>query len=146
MTKRNKAIGNGQQAGGCNFRHGAALVELAIGFPILLILVLGSIEASSAIYLRQALVTSAYEAAREAARQDGSNATAGDKGATVLNVRNVKSYSVDIFPTDVEFVPRGGEITVTVTAPLSANSPFVGHVLGSFNLTAQSVMVKEALP
>ena len=42
------------------------MVEFAVCLPMLMVLMLGSIEATSAIFLKQSLVAAAYEGVREA--------------------------------------------------------------------------------
>ena len=53
-------------------RRGAATVELAVCLPVIFLLSMGAMEGASLIFLRQAMVQSAYEAVKEAVRTDGS--------------------------------------------------------------------------
>ena len=57
-------------------RRGIAAVELAVCLPVIVLLVFGSIEASSFIFLKQSLNVSAYEGIREAIRVGSNNAAA----------------------------------------------------------------------
>ncbi|MFY7877734.1 MAG: TadE/TadG family type IV pilus assembly protein, partial [Pirellula sp.] len=57
-------------------RNGAALIEFAVCLPVLMIMILGSMEASSAIFVKQALTTSAYEGIREAMRTGSTTSVA----------------------------------------------------------------------
>ena len=66
-------------------RRAVAAAEFAVCLPILVLLVFGSIEASSFIFLKQALSVAAYEGAREAALSN-STATAAEDRATHIGI------------------------------------------------------------
>jgi Flp pilus assembly protein TadG len=124
-------------------RTAAALVEFAVCLPLLLILILGSIEATSAIFVRQALTTSAYEGIREAARIRSTTQGATNRAQDVLTARQIRSSTIQFTPGDVQTAPRGSTIVVEVSAPYKANSPFFGNVIADRVTTVRSVMVKE---
>jgi Flp pilus assembly protein TadG len=111
--------------------------------PVIMLLILGSMEATSAIFVRQALTTSAYEGAREAARLRTTNVTANARAQAVLDARRIKSTTIRFTPTDVQAAARGSTITVEVSAPFAANSPFFGKVIPDRVSTVRTVMVKE---
>lgn len=103
-------------------RAGLAAVEFALTLPLLMILVLGSIEASNAIFLRQSITIAAYETAQVASAYGGTEAEAKTRGNEILTSYGIDSATITIFPTiDTSVVP-GTKIEVTVTAPASANS------------------------
>jgi Flp pilus assembly protein TadG len=52
-----------RRALGSKKRSGAAIVELAVVLPVLLLLLMGTIQACAAIHLQQSLDITAYEAA-----------------------------------------------------------------------------------
>ena len=124
-------------------RRGAALVEFAVCLPLLLILILGSMEATSAIFIRQALTTSAYEGVREAIRIRSTTAGATSRAQAVLTARQIRNATIQFTPADVQSAPRGSSIVVEVSAPYKANSPFFGKVIADRVTTVRSVMVKE---
>lgn len=124
-------------------RNGAAVVEFAVCLPILMVMILGSIEATSAIFLKQSLVASAYESIREAAKVRGNATSANQFASNVLNARQVKSFRVVFTPADPGTVARGERVAVEVSAPISANSPFIGKVIQDRTLVARAVMIKE---
>jgi hypothetical protein len=124
-------------------RDGAALVEFAVCLPVLLILVLGSMEATSAIFVRQALTTSAYEGIREATQVGGTTAGATSRAQAVLTARNIRGSSIRVLPADVRSVARGEPITFEVSASFALNSPFFGNVISDRTTTVRTVMVKE---
>ena len=124
-------------------RKGAAVVEFAVCLPVILLIVLGSIEAASMMFLRQALVQSAYEGAKVAIRNNGNNADANAAIQAVAAGRRINQLTVTFEPADVSTVAQGDTVRVTITAPGDTNSfiPF-----GPFKnklVAAQAVMVKE---
>lgn len=127
-------------------RNGGALVELAVCLPVLILLVMGSIEASHAIYLKQSLVTAAYEAIREATDESATTASAISKAQEILDHRNVQASSITFSPANVTLTTRGQPITVTVSAPCQINMPIATRFLTAPTLTVQATMVKEGLP
>jgi Flp pilus assembly protein TadG len=126
-----------------NRRRGAALVEFAVCLPVLVLIVLGSVEATSAIFIRQTLVVAAYEAAREAARRDGNSADSRQRAEAVMQKRNVRQATITLTPTDVGPVARGQDIKVNITASMKANSPFFGKILPDRTVTVSTTMVRE---
>ncbi len=89
---------------------------------MLIAITFGSIEAANAIYLKQTVVTSAYEAAREATRIGGLDADARAAAEAVLDAKGVTGYTVTINPVVTLLTTSGTEVTVTVTVPASANA------------------------
>ncbi len=122
---------------------GGAVVEFAVCLPMLMVLMLGSIEATSAIFLKQSLVAAAYEGVREAAKLRGTTASTQSYATNVLNARQVRSFSVVLNPPNPATVARGERVTIEVSAPISANSPFIGKVIQDRQLVARAVMIKE---
>lgn len=123
-------------------RRGVAAVELAVCLPMIVLMVFGSIEASSLIFLKQTLNVSAYEATREAIRNGSGNAEARDRAENVLNARNINGFNIS-FNGESFDADRGDEIVVTVTAPSAANSPLLGQFIANRVLTSRVVMVKQ---
>ena len=105
-----------------NRRFGLAIVELAVTLPVFVLILLGTIEATSMIFLEQSLRIAAYEGARIALvpGSDASNVEAGCK--LILDARHVKGATVTITPNDFASQPYGTPITVRVTAGCAENS------------------------
>ena len=122
------------------------MVEFAVCMPLLSILALGSVEISIAIFLKQALVTSSYEGACQAVKATSTTAAAESSANKCLSFRNIRNASIVISPGSVEAIARGQQIRVTVSAPLSGNSPLIGRIIANQTLTASTTMVKEKLP
>lgn len=124
-------------------RRGAAAVEFAVCLPVLVLLVFGSIEASSFIFLKQSLNVAAYEGVREASLLTGDNASATAMAENILNARGVNDVAIT-FPTgESADIARGDEVVVEVSAPTATNSPLVGRYIPNRTLTARIVMVKQ---
>ena len=124
-------------------RNGAAVVEFAVCLPIIIFIVLASIEAASLMFLRQALVQSAYEGAKVAIRNGGNNSDALNAVSQVAAGRRIQNLNVTFTPSDVSSVPQGEIIRVSISAPGDSNSfipfgPFKGKTI-----SAQAAMVKE---
>ena len=124
-------------------RRGGAVVELAVCLPVIALIGFGSMEAASMIFLRQALVQSAYETVKESVKTNGDQATARLRGQQVLDAREVEGETITFSPANTDDLPRGTPVTVTVSAPGDANSilsigPFKGQTI-----TVSATMLKE---
>ena len=124
-------------------RRGAAVVEFAVCLPVMLLIVLGSIEAASMLFLRQALIQSAYEGAKVAIRDNGNNADATTAIANVADGRRLNDVAVEFSPKNVGKAKQGEFVSVTISVPGDSNSfipfgPFKNRVV-----SARAVMVKE---
>ncbi|NND98378.1 MAG: pilus assembly protein [Pirellulaceae bacterium] len=124
-------------------RRGVAAVEFAVCLPVLVLLVFGSIEASSFIFLKQSLNVAAYECTREAIRSGSTSQSAIDQAENILLARDVQGFDVNILNGEVSGVDRGDEVIVEISAPTETNSPLLGRFLTNRTLTARVVMVKE---
>jgi Flp pilus assembly protein TadG len=124
-------------------RNGAALVEFAVCLPVLMIMILGSMEASSAIFVKQALTTSAYEGIREAMRTGSTTSVATARAQDVLTARRIRNSTIQFTPSSIESAARGSNIIIEVSAPYAANSPFFGNVIPDRVTSVRTVMVKE---
>ena len=124
-------------------RCGAAVVEFAVCLPLLMIIVLGSIEATHGIFLKQSLSAAAYEGIREATITAATTADARLRAESVLNARQIRNSSIVFTPQDITSAGRGTTIAIEVSAPISSNSPFIGRVVQDRIVRVRSVMVKE---
>lgn len=124
-------------------RRGAAAVEFAVCLPVLTLMVFGSIEASTMMFLKQTLNVAAYEASREAVRDGRGNGSATTRARTILEAREVKEFTIR-FPAGESFnAKRGDEIIVEVSAPSGPNSPLLGEFISDRVLISRVVMVKQ---
>jgi Flp pilus assembly protein TadG len=124
-------------------RSGVAAVEFAVCLPVLIILVFGAIEASSFIFLKQALNVAAYEGVREAVRIRSDNTTGAARAENILNARTVQDFTISFPNGETADLDRGEIVVIEVSAPTSSNSPLAGQFVNNRVLTARVVMVKE---
>ncbi len=124
-------------------RRGAAVVEFSVCLPVLVIMVMGTIQASSFIFLKQSLHAAAYESARHAIQEKATNASAQQRCNNILSARNVKSGSIAFNVGDISRVARGDKIEVQVSAPTAGNTPLAAVIIPPQTITAKVVMVKE---
>jgi hypothetical protein len=124
-------------------RKAAAAAELAICLPLMVMLVLGSIETCSMIYLRHSLTIASYEGARVAIDFDGTSADARARSEEILDARDVVDADIEIEPADVANLDRGQRIAITVSAPCDSNAIIPAWFYGGKTLSHTMTMVKE---
>jgi Flp pilus assembly protein TadG len=103
-------------------RRGVAATEFAVCLPIIVLLVLGTIEACSMVFLKQALAVAAYEGARTAIIPGATIDQVKAASMQVLKDRNVDGGVVTVKPTNIDALNPGDFVDVTVSAPCNANS------------------------
>lgn len=123
--------------------HGVAAVELAVCLPLLVMLIMSSIHASSMIYLNQSLTVSAYEGVRSAIQVDGTDASSAAAAQAILTSRGIQNPIVTITPSNVNQLARGTTIAVTVSAPADGNSAIPPGFYQGQTLSATCTMVRE---
>jgi hypothetical protein len=112
-------------------RTGTATVELAVALPLLLSLVFASIELANGFFFEEAVVTAAYEGAREVARYGGTEKRAKEAIESFMASRGIKEYKVS-FSWHRSQLERGDYIWCTVSAKRSSWSPISFGYLGDF--------------
>lgn len=124
VMKVQKQVGHksGHSAATRQVRHGLAAAELAVCLPIIVLILLASIEACSAVFLKHSLTAAAYEGVRVALDQNGTSASVKAKCEEILSDRRVKGATVKIKPASVESLKPGEYVDVTITAPCSENA------------------------
>ena len=121
-------------------RRGVAAVELAVCLPVIMLLVLASVEACTMLFVQQSLETTAYETARIAASPRSAQSDALDRGSQVIQDRDLQGATITIAPSSPD---RGDDVTATVTAPFDSNRMFPSFFFGNQQLTANVTMQKE---
>ncbi len=131
-------------------RAGAAAVEFSLIIPILLLLTFGTLEACSALFLKEKVTIAAHEGARVAIKKMASAQNARDVMLDYLASRDVNTAalnenSITISP-DPQRVETLNPLTVTVTVPMAGNGilPNAFYTwFGDKSVQAQVVMYKE---
>jgi Flp pilus assembly protein TadG len=124
-------------------RRGVAAVEFAVCLPIIVLIVLSTIEACSMIFLKQTLAIAAYQGARTAIIPGKKQADVVAACNQILNDRNVDGAVVSVKPKDFENLEPGQYVDVTVTAPCNANSIVRNKFYKGKTLTANASMMIE---
>jgi hypothetical protein len=123
-------------------RRGAAIPELAVCIPLLILLTVAAIEACAMIYLKQSATIAAYEGARVALIAGASRTNVIAQCNLILSERRVNGATVTVSP-DPAVAPVNTFIAVTVTAPCAPNSPIAGSFFARRSVVGHVEMMKE---
>ena len=122
-------------------RNGVAVVELAVCLPVLVLILLATIEACVMLQLQQNVAITAYEGTRIGILP-GSNASAVQlQCEMLLDDRNITNYTITMDPPDPATLNEGDLFTVTVEADCVANS-VVGAAFFENKTISESVVMK----
>jgi len=125
------------------YRKGVAAVEFAIVAPVLLIILLGTIETCTMIFLQQSLTIAAYEAARVTVVPNTKTSEVNAAATRLLSRRRVKGFTIKITPSNFQAASYGTFIRVEVAAPCNENSPISPFYFNSKTLTGSVEVMKE---
>ena len=124
-------------------RNGTATLELVVCLPILLMVIVGTVEACGIIYLKQSLCVAAYEGARKSVAHSSSKDEVVQRCHKILRQRQVLGAQVEITPDDFELKPEQTWITVRVTARTDLNT-YIGSLFSQQLIVgAEATMMKE---
>ena len=124
-------------------RSGAAVVEAAICFPLILLLTLGTLEITSGLYLRESLSVCCFEACRVGTRR---GATANDvqaRAEEVLADRGITGATVVLTPNNFDSLNSLDTFSVQITAPTAGNSIFIFDNLTNRSIQSSVTMIRE---
>ena len=130
-------------------RSGAAVVEAAICFPMIVIIMLGTLEICSGYYVKESLSVAAFEGIRTGTRRRATAEDVRERLNEVLADRQIiipasdPNASIVITPSDFTGLDALSPITVTVTAPTAGNSIFIFDSMVNRYITASVTMVRE---
>ena len=123
--------------------RGAAVVELAVCLPVVVLLIFASLEGANMLFVRQAGVQASYEAVKAAARINGSQADGILLAEQVLDARNINTRTIEFNPNNVDALPEGTPFTVTVRIPGDSRSVTGFAPFRGINIEVQATMLKE---
>lgn len=126
-----------------NARRGIAAVEFAVVSPMFVLILLGTIEACSMVFLRQSVELSSYEATRVAIVKNTTEAQVKQAAKNVLDARKVKDYSITITPANFQEAAYGTFIQVEVKVPCSSNSLIPAMFYSGKDMVGLVEMMKE---
>lgn len=124
-------------------RKGAAVAELAVVLPILMIMVFGTLEICERLLLRQSAAVAAYETARMSARRTMTAERATARGLEILESRRINGGTININPSDLSEISTGEQIRVTVLVPINNNTLMKYVLPSSGNVRVRAFMVRE---
>jgi Flp pilus assembly protein TadG len=124
-------------------RRGVAAAELAVCLPIVVLLVVATIESCSALFLKQSLTVAAYEGIRVAIDKGTSAGNVQAVCNQVLAERRVQGGQVTLNPADITSLKPGDFLNVTVSAPCNSNSPVPTTFYRGKTLSATATMMVE---
>lgn len=124
-------------------KRGAAAVEFAIVLPVFVLILLGTIEACSMIFLQQSLEIAAYEGARVAIVPTTTSSDVESAANQILTPRHIQNSSISVTPNDFQSAPYGTFVRVSVSVPCFSNSVIPSSLYGSRTLTGKVEMMKE---
>lgn len=122
-------------------RKGMAAVEFAVCLPVLVLIIMASIELTNFIYLKQSLTAAAYEGVREAVRRDATSSSVSSVAQSVLGARRINGATVRVMPGTQVLV--GSLLSVEVSAPSTANRVVVPRFVQGLTARATATMMKE---
>src|SRR6187399_1097588 len=123
VFRKNHTLSTASRAASVRPRRGVAATELAVCLPIMVLLVIATIEACSALFLKQSLTVAAYEGVRTALEEGATTTNVQTACNQILADRNIKGASISIKPSNIAALNPGDFIDVTVSAPCTPNSP-----------------------
>lgn len=102
-------------------RQGIAVVEFAICLPVIILIILGSIEACNLIFLKQALTEASYQGALAAMKPAATEAEVEARIQSILDARDISSATIVVADHTLHVLDAGDEFTVEVSATTSPN-------------------------
>jgi hypothetical protein len=102
--------------------RGVAAAELAVCLPIVVLLVVATIEACSAVFLKQSLTVAAYEGVRTALVEGATDGKVQSTCKQILTDRRIEGATVKVSPVDIASLKAGDFVDVTISAPCGENS------------------------
>ncbi len=125
-------------------RRGVATVEFALTVPLVFLFFFACIEFARASILRHAIDNAAYEACRVVIVPGGTRSEAEAAAQTLLNTFGISSATITISPDPIGV--NTAQVTVTVSAPVSASMWGTPRFLAAKTLTSQTTLITERTP
>ena len=122
-------------------RKGAAIIELAVCLPLLVIVSLATIEACAMIFLKQTLAVAAFEGARTGLLPGSAPMNVEAQCALIMNDHSISTFSVAMQPSDPSALLDGDYFRVEVSAPCAPNSLIGGWFYAGQSLTESVELV-----
>jgi len=127
-------------------RDGVATVELAVCLPVIVLLVIGTIEACSMIFLKQSLSVASYEGVRTAISAGAKAKDVRNTCNQILKDRRVKDAAITITPEQFDQLNPGQYVDVSISAPCGSNHILPIQFYRGKTLSAAASMMIEFRP
>ena len=124
-------------------RRAAAVVELAVCLPLMMMLFLGAIESCGLIFLNQTLTAASYEGVRKAIQRGATEEQVRERCLSILDARSVPNATISIQPGNFDDVANGIPVSVTITTSSNDVAFLPFSIFGERHPTSTSTMVKE---
>jgi len=111
--------------------------------PVVVLLVIATIEACSALFLKQSLTVSAYEGVRTALVEGSTTSSIQASCNQILDDRQIQGGKVTVSPKNIDALKPGDFIDVTVSAPCASNSLVPTTFYRGRTLSATASMMVE---
>jgi len=125
-------------------RSGVAVVEFALTFPLLILLVVGLIEFTRLHNLRHAADNAAYEAARHVIVPGANVAEATARANDLLARAGIRTASIKVTPATIAETTE--RVTVEVSVPLRGNSWLPPGLTANRTVKRQTSLMTERVP
>lgn len=124
-------------------RTGTAIVELAVCMPVVALVVFASLEGANMLFVRQATVQAAYEAAKFGSRRDGTRVQSERLATEVLSARRINSPTITFVTGDPATTRSGSDVTVRVS--VNSNDRLITRfrIFSGRQIEAVATMQKE---
>ncbi|MEM9940269.1 MAG: TadE family protein [Planctomycetota bacterium] len=129
-------------------RQGGAAVEAAMIIPVVIIMMMGTLEICSGIYLKETLAIAAFEGCRVGVRRRSTNEMVRNRVEDVLNERGITfdPSDIEIEPANLTQMMALDQIRVTIRVDTENNSNFIFSHLTNRQVRKAVTMVREFDP
>lgn len=132
-------------------REGGAAVEAALCFPLIIMLMMGTLEICAGIYLKESLTLCAYEGVRAGIHRRSNAEDVRERVLEMLEDRQITIpedsggafQGIEIIPSDFSDLKALDPITVRITVQTAGNSLYIFDSLVNRDVSASVTMVRE---
>lgn len=122
-------------------RVGVAVVELAICLPLLVLILLATVETCVMLQMRQNMAVAAYEGARVGILPGVDASVVQLQCQMLLDDRQIDAYTITMEPSDPTTMNVGDDFRVTIDVDCAANSVF-GSAIFQGKTLSESVLMR----
>ena len=125
-------------------RRGAALVEFAVVFPVILLFITATVEISRILMLQHTVDSAAYEAARSAMVPGANVADAKNEAMELIGAANLVDPVITVSPTEI--TEETAFVTVRVEVPANSNSWMLSTRFTDVIVSSEVTLLTERSP